>query len=413
VSSPPNPDEILNPDDKGDESLKRFHYQASYAALEAVRLLDEKLNYESVYCEQVEDILVKFKNGKFMGIQVKTKDDGWFTFNDPHIIKSLKRFIEHESKFPDKFVRYVLCTNCGFSRDKTASNLSYCLSLIRKYDGNLELCFDEVNFEKSIEYLSVDTGHDQSLIINTLKKVETVVWYSLKEYERLLSDDITIITNNEYQPIASMTKTAERLTQLTLTAARLPYNSDQPSYYKWLIDPQKAIVESIIENKRITKEKVTNILNECLTQLGILEGISPIEIQNFPTGLNILALKMTKGGIDESDIELVKDYDHSAMRLLLGWSYAHGKKEADVRAEHLRLIVQHECKDAYNRKYDAGKVFGQEMLTLVREHLRQRQSEVTQRYHDCNFEHLEGMAGILTEKCFIWWSEKFKIDEVP
>lgn len=243
----PNPDETIDTDG-GDETQKKFHYQDAYAALEVARLMDDKLHYDSVYVELIEDILVKLTTGKFIGVQVKSQKDGWFTFNNEHIIDALRRFIEHERKFPRKFKRYVLCTNCGFRREKTATNLPYCLSVIRKHD-ELESCLKEIDFSSSIPYLKADRDYDNSLILNTFKKVEAITWSSLSEYERLLPLDIRDVLDNRYNDITVMEKIAKQLVEMTVTAARLPKKGDEPSYYEWLMDPRKAELDAIIQKK--------------------------------------------------------------------------------------------------------------------------------------------------------------------
>jgi hypothetical protein len=397
--------------DGGDDTQRRFHYQAAYAALEAARLMDEGLNYDSVYVEQIEDILIKLKTGKFIGIQVKSQKDenGWFTFNDKPIIGAIRRFIEHERRFQTKFKRYLLCTNCGFRNVKSASSLPHCLSVIRKHN-DLDSCLKEVNFSDCLLSIKRGSDYEDSLVLNTLKKVETVTWNSLREYERLLPLDIIDVLNYRHEDLGTMEKIADKLTELASTAARLPRKGSEPSYYEWLMNPREAELDAIIQKKRITRDQVQTILDQCMIQLGALEGLSPMTISDWSTGMNILELKMCKGGITEDDIEQVKDSDNSAFKLLMGWNYKYGKLAAASMAENLRLMVKHECRDAYNICKHSSLPFGERMLTLVRERLRQRQQEVSLRYNNaCVFEHLEGVAGMLTERCDVWWSEKFEV----
>lgn len=406
----PNPDEIID-SDSGDETQKRYHYQEAYAALQVARLLNEKLNYESVYVELVEDILVKLRTGKFIGIQVKSQKDstGWFTFTNEHITDALRRFIEHEKKFPKKFRRYVLCTNCGFRNGKTAANLPYCLSVIRKQD-DLESCLKEIDFSKSIESIKGDKGYDDNLILNTFKKVEATTWRSLSEYEQLLPLDIRDVLDNRYNDITVLEKITKQLVDMTVTAARLPKKGDEPSYYDWLMDPRKAELDAIIQKKRITRDRVQSVVDSSVTQPGLLRGLSPLPVKDWPRGMDILDAKMRNGSISNEDINRVKDYDNSVFDLLLRWNYRYGKIETDERAEHLRLIVDSECGYAYNKYKESQTPFGEQMLTLVRERLTQRQMDVSQRFqNECIVEHLEGIAGMLTERCDVWWSKKFDL----
>lgn len=126
--------------------------------------------------------------------------------------------------------------------------------------------------------------------------------------------------------------------------------------------------------------------------------------------MDILETKMRNGGVSDEDIKRVKDYDNSVFALLLRWNYKYQKIETDDRAEHLRLIVDRECRYAYNKFKDSETPFGEQMLTFVRERLSQRQIDVSQRFqNDCIVEHLEGIAGMLTERCDVWWGKKFDL----
>lgn len=132
--SNPLPDEISNSEDRGDDTQRRFRYQAAYAALLSLFLLDSKFGYEALYCEQLEDILIKHLNNKFIGIQVKTRETtrGPFKFQDPEIMHTLQRFTEHEKNFPNEFLGYLICSNCGFLEKNDASSLIHCLKVLRK-----------------------------------------------------------------------------------------------------------------------------------------------------------------------------------------------------------------------------------------------------------------------------------------
>ena len=81
-------------------------------------MLNDNCSYNEVLCEQHEDILLKLNDGKFAGIQVKTReaDLGALTIKDESIVNSLKRFICLENRFPEHFSYYIrhsfhLCTN--------------------------------------------------------------------------------------------------------------------------------------------------------------------------------------------------------------------------------------------------------------------------------------------------------------
>ena len=97
--------------------------------------LDKNSDFDAVYCEHHEDTLIQQKDGKFIGVQVKTRQVGLAPFksDDRQIIESLKRFIEIEIEYPSYFSRFVLATNHGFwSEKKNMKNLAYLLESAKR-----------------------------------------------------------------------------------------------------------------------------------------------------------------------------------------------------------------------------------------------------------------------------------------
>lgn len=128
------PDQVLNPKDPGDATRRRIRYQDVQAACYLLALFDEDEAIIEIVCEQQEDILVKRVNGLFLGVQIKTKEDGAVPFKagDEEMVKSLQRFIDEERDFPGQFERFVLGCNCGFWQErKNSSNLPHLLDLAK------------------------------------------------------------------------------------------------------------------------------------------------------------------------------------------------------------------------------------------------------------------------------------------
>ena len=155
-----NPNQDINKKDSGDNTQKRYHYQNAYAALEAARLLDPNSLYSELYCELEEDILLKRKDGKFTGVQVKTKDGPAFTIANKIIQDSLEKFIEHENNYPDKFAEYIIVTNCGVR-------------------GKLE---------DYIKQLVMTSGSNLQTVSQVILKVKLRTWATLRDYEVALID---------------------------------------------------------------------------------------------------------------------------------------------------------------------------------------------------------------------------------
>src|SRR4051812_28332813 len=109
------PNEVISTSDPGDDIQRRFRYQNTYAAILSMNMFEAEPIIDEVYCELHEDVLLKLKSGKFAGVQVKTREIhlGPLKLGDDEIKKSIKRFLQLESKFKDKFEFYTIATNVG------------------------------------------------------------------------------------------------------------------------------------------------------------------------------------------------------------------------------------------------------------------------------------------------------------
>jgi hypothetical protein len=66
-------DTTLNTEDPGDDIQRRFRYQSTYAAILSSSMLQDDSKIEEVFCELHLNILLKLMDGKFHGVQVKTR----------------------------------------------------------------------------------------------------------------------------------------------------------------------------------------------------------------------------------------------------------------------------------------------------------------------------------------------------
>ena len=112
----------LQTPDYGADIHSRYRYQAACAALFAIRLLDEKPQHVEVFCECLEDILLKLQDGKYDAIQIKTREKGLDSFrtSDKEILTTIGRFSNYEQDDGTCFRRYMIATNCDFWHAKKA-----------------------------------------------------------------------------------------------------------------------------------------------------------------------------------------------------------------------------------------------------------------------------------------------------
>jgi Cap4 dsDNA endonuclease len=246
------PDKVADEEIAGSDTTRRYLYQAAYSALQSVLMIDEKSVYDELFCEQVEDILIRLVDGTFIAIQVKSQDEinGGFKFGDEPILKGISRLIVHEKDFPNKFKKYRFCTNCGFAETENSSDLFYCIESLRQNNGDLEKAYQKIDFSKYIQKLSsLSEVNDPQIVVNTLLKIESVRWAALRDYKKVLTAEIASFLKAEHQPQNLLIKTSEMLIQKALDAAEYPGEQTQPACTEWINDPKQAIITDIIEKK--------------------------------------------------------------------------------------------------------------------------------------------------------------------
>ncbi len=418
-----NPSNTLDTNDPGDDVLRRFRYQAAYAAIIALELLDENSELEEIFCEHHEDTLVKKKDGTFIGIQVKTRAPGkeLFKSNDQQIRNALKRFIEHEITYPNCYSRFVIATNYAFWDEKpNTKSLRYITQLAKDLVTSKPVKHKAFTayVKELVNDLNAGNGNSvtHDIAITVLSKVE-IADKDLPKFDdvesRLATYNIREFYNIKGARIPDLLKAAKALIDKMLEASSLPCVSAKQMYFALLANPEQARSEAIIEGKRITRETVEQILREILSEEALLRTDQPVSLYDLPKGMRKLELKMAKGGISFDNITRAKALKNAYEAHLSKWIYKYSDtpQKAINRYKQLRLIVGNECQEVYDILSRKGDVFGQEMLIEVRKRLRERWQNEPDLFFDCKYEHLLGVTGFLTELCEVWWSERFEIPE--
>lgn len=409
------PDSVLSNSDAGADTQRRFRYQAAYAAILSLKLLNEESEFDEIFCEHHEDILIKLKDGTFEGIQVKTRKEGLepFKASDPEIIEALKKFIKLEKEFPNRFSRFVLATNYGFWQVKrNGNNLQHILELAQD-TKNLEMTSSKSHLTSYVKKFTNIQGIQEDFVLKVLEK--TRIQGNLPKFDEIelsLIREIARFPGMEEHGYDVLQQAANSLINAMTQAASLAHDSPIKYYFALLDDPEREKENAIIEGKRISQEIVQCILDKSITSEALLRAYNPVPLSALPRGMSKLELKMAAGRISILSIHLAMDHKFSAEYLLDQWLYKHGEKKANERYEHLRTIVRTECQEAYDSVKNSDEPFGEKMLAEVRRRLRERHSQDKNSLFDCHYEHLLGFSGILTEDCTLWWSKAFEIPEV-
>ena len=403
------PDTVLAEKDPGDETQKRFRYQAAVAAYFAVDLLTDTPDLKEVFCEHHEDILLKRSNDKYVGIQVKTRREGLSLFeaDDEVIINSLLKFIKLDNDFPNCFEEFIIVTNYSFyNASETGKNLHYLLYLIKEGMVDSALLRKRV-LTTYLKTLNQKSGVSTDQIITTLLKVRISEFPKFENIQIEIINLLKEILDLGKKTFLELNKLAETLVNTIEKASRREVDNARYYFLGLAADPEEALIGLIIEGKRITAEKLIKIIEENLEQDVILPLINTLPIGEMSKGFRKLETKMSAGGIVIDNIELAKNHKHHMEALAARWigKYA---CQAQARYDQIHSIVITECREAYDEAYKSTEPFGSTMLINLRQRLRQRWEIDKPLIYDCTYEHLCGMAGILTEDCRVWWSDKFE-----
>jgi len=408
-----SPDQVVDDSDPGDDVQRRFRYQATYSAILSLSLVNDGDNVSDiteVFCEHHEDILTKHNDDSFCGIQVKTRKSGLSPFkaNEPDIFSALAKFVVKDLEFKGRFRGFLLVSNCGFwSERKTAGNLPRILKEASSVK-NMAAIPERTPLRKLIRKLTTETKASERNVYKCLKRIRLDTLSHLDDIEGRLVSHLGRSPSMANRRLDELKAAAQALVAMTFRAGSLAHDSPVREYLALLPDPEREAGNAIIEGKTIRRSKVEKAIISALDADGLLKSHRGIPLEHLPRGMRRMTLKMAKGGLSVANINLAKDHKFSAEYLASEWLNKSGKARAQAMYEHIRMIVHTECQEAY----DAARgdlPFGEEMLLAVRDRLKKRRDEVAESMPECRYEHLLGMAGVLTEDCDVWWSEQFTI----
>lgn len=395
--------------DRGDDTQRRFRYQNSCACLISLKMLEDDSTYQEIYCEHFEDILLKLKTGKYAGVQIKTRDNnlGCFDIKDEAVENSISRFIKLDIQFKGLFSYFVLATNVGFYKSDSKG-----LNELIKWSKTIQLSSilkSRTEFAKLVKKLSGSIS-DCSCedVITTLSKIRTKGdMPQFNDIEDKIFSKLCALGTYGTIPPRIIKLAISRLIMKHFDASSLVYNG-RMDFYVFAKDYEGDEIQITIRSKTINKEIITSIINEVIENPEpIIKTKNPESILSIPKTTSVLERKMDKGDINIDNVTLMKD-NKFATESFMTKEYYRSNKLSEEKYNQIRQIVLNECQASYD-SFNKNSIFGLEMLNDVRNRLMERYKLDKTCFFGCTPEHLLGMAGILTEECKVWWSEKFEI----
>ncbi len=409
----PTPANSLPSEDVGAETGYRFGYQDAWAATLACALIDEPAEFTELFCEHHEDILLKQVDGKFQGIQVKTRQltGAPWKADDDGVFKSLCRFVLLDAQFPNQFAKFVFATNhFFFETSASGNNLPHVLAEAVKA---VDLASAPTIVKRLADNLAKTTKRGTEEVLSTLKKTNcTADLPKLNDSRKVLRESII----RAYPPAQDavfhvLTKAANQLVAAVRAASSLEHLDSLPAYLCLLNDAEAIEARRRIEAKLFTPERLRKVLQESLSTSSLLGHVAPEVAVPPGEARNRLERKLEAGGLSVVSINLATDLSASALHRFLEWCERFGEKEALRRYHHLKTLVLKDCASAHEDTKRDQERFGRKMLESLRARLVARTQAGSAAVFDCREEHLEGCAYELTSACKVWWSEPFDLNE--
>lgn len=409
----PHPLEAEPDNTSGEDSEHNYRYQHAYGAILLIDSACNELPYIAIYAEHHEDLLCERKDHKFDCYQVKTRDPskGDWDLNDEPIKKSIKRFVELNSKFRDYINEFRFVSNSNFSKpgvtiqDRTKLRRSP----VRFMDAIRRCaCVTDIPepFNQTILELCEYCVCDIEALFSTLGKLWFVQGPERYGYSSIITDrHLPKIRECASFPVPVVNAIREELIRRVWVAAC----EIEDASVDWYPIGKISQLNPHITSKRVPISVVLETVHQKAIPSFRFIGASTLKLGDGATNILRLRKKMRKGGL-HSQIDIMEQRSLSAEQGLIELAHLRSE-EIDTYLQQLEWVVRGECDEAYLQatKTD-GSINGHLMLTDVYARLQKKAEQDRDLIYSQPKEMLIGIAGLLSGACKIWWSEPFDLD---
>lgn len=402
--SHPTPDAVLASGDPGDETARRYRYQWTWAAIGCCMLLDPTSDISEVFCEHHEDVLLRRSNGRFTGLQIKTRNDSldpWKT-GDEAVKNALARFCRLELAFPGQFDSFRFLTNHALHAAENGQDICHVLEQIRT-TGRLEQL--PQNVRRYITTLSRLAGCEEAVAFTALAKGSASdALPKLADVETRLVDTLSESWSRAAElTYPSLRRAARRLVEECTRASSLGHDDVLPGYLPAMPEPAEENLRERIAAKRFDITRLLATLEDGVSQVALLHDDPSTLVAPGAGDRDLLLKKLDAGGFSVVSRNSAVDLRGKAEYLALLWANKMGHQSGLQRYSHVRSLVLSDAATAFEQARSNGGPLGVPMLAALRERFQYRRFN-NDRMYDCSNEHLEGFAYSLTAECKVQWS---------
>jgi len=398
--------------DPGDATQRNYRYQYAYGVILLIAAATKKKDYRAIWCEQQEDFLCEIDGGDiFDAIQVKTQqpENGYWQTNDDAFVKSLKRFVELDANYPGTIRRFVFASNTSFldSDAKTQASKSP-LHLLRAMSA--ARAWNELTEQarEAFQQLTNGTGAKEDALFSVLRRFDLALGPSRDGFvPELAQTHLSQLDHCRDLNAGRLEVVTDSAIGLVERASSLSCQSPE-RHYACLnrggsSDPQ-------LQEKRVSVEQFVLTCRQVASpHFKYLDNLTSTPLNLDSQELKRFHAKLSRGGLEEQ-AEILRRQTLSAHAALLERADRdEGGKNLVTQVENAVLA---ECKEAQLRLAKPGETYGQKMMIDVQDRLKGVAKNDSARVHGQPYEVLMGMAGLLTEECTVWWSDKFDVDNI-
>jgi hypothetical protein len=411
------PDTVLDKSDPGDDVAARFNYQHCYAAINAIRLVTDGANVAEIICENHEDLLLKTRSGKFIGLQIKTRllNQPLFKGGDEQVKKALKKFCSLDCKFPGAFEKFDFTTNHAFwDAEETQSNLPWLLKTLQERGGVKGLRANNP-LRQFVEGIANSVGLKPTDIAATLKR--TVVRGHASDIAHIrgtVREALSECPGVVNLPFSTVAEIANAIIALARDASTKVLKGPITDLFAPGTDLTQVIDSQQLLGKRICKADVLAVIDQFKNSIKPYQDLdlkALVTTSDVPHDLVRAVRKLARGGLESGRVTNIEDRVRSFESLFTEWTRKHGVEEATKRYSSILGAVQFEAAEAQANAEKNGEPYGSLMYGTLAGRLIARAKNEPDQLYKCCPEHLIGAAGVLTQKCKVWWSSSFDICE--
>jgi len=393
-----------NATDAGEDTQSNYRFQNLCTSLIALDMYRGKTEYVEIFCELYEDVITVKKNNHFVGIQIKHKDKkyGVLSITSEPILKSVKRFIEHEKNYPKKFDKFIIISNVEISigQNKLINELSiYCQNRHKQKKTEMESILSKIC--SKIKFNEND-------IADVLSKTESE---KVPDREYLVDD---IANNCAYHIPECKNKNTHQLKELVNTIANIVYQKSTTiddslkEYFAFRENSQLKRNYAKINHKRITKEEVKTIISKSEKIVLLDSDVDwPKEVGSF----NLIDTKLALGGIHTSAISSMKNLTVNAFNHFFKRQHEEELEGEDMESgeeilKHVVGILDEQSAQAETSARLEGIPFGLKKLEILDKKLDDLSKDRSKDVHYLSPEILKGIVGLRVTECKVNFSDE-------